>query len=258
MDLVQTLLRSSNQFTSLSVEAVRKQQRAVATNTPEEFSDAIVRWDTAQPFILIFTDTHEPLFIYKRTKDIPPALIEYFKTYYQATGQKKELAKNIMFPDYDKLSHVEFFIKLASLSRKYFNKSICPKCFRQHEYKDRQCARCVNVDLIRPTSFNHSDVMIFQIGIAEMLKTEYVLTPDNFVKMLLIYMRVQSGIPVLIMGETGCGKTALIQFLCQKILDDDLEVFRMHAGVEVEKLVTIVQSYIQQAQKCRTRNKRLW
>ncbi|CAM2726708.1 unnamed protein product [Rotaria socialis] len=258
MDLVLTLLRSSNQFTSLSVEAVRKQQRAVATNTPEEFSDAIVRWDTAQPFILIFTDTHEPLFIYKRTKDIPPALIEYFKTYYQATGQKKELAENIMFPDYDKLSHVEFFIKLASLSRKYFNKSICPKCFRQHEYKDRQCARCVNVDLIRPASFNHSDVMIFQIGIAEMLKTEYVLTPDNFVKMLLIYMRVQSEIPVLIMGETGCGKTALIQFLCQKILDDDLEVFRMHAGVEVEKLITIVQSYIKQAQECRTRNKRLW
>ncbi|CAF4074192.1 unnamed protein product [Rotaria sordida] len=258
MDLIQTLLRSSNQFTSLSVEAVRKQQRAVANNAPEEFSDAIVRWDTVQPFILVFTETHEPLFIYKITKDIPPALIEYFKTYYQATGQKKELAENIMFPDYDKLSHIEFFIKLASLSRKYFNKSICPKCFRQYEYKDRLCTKCLNIDLIRPASFNDSDVTVFQISIAEKLKNEYVLTPDNFVKMLLIYMRVQSGIPVLIMGETGCGKTALIQFLCQKILDDDLEVFRMHAGIDVDKLITTVQSYIKQAQECKTRNKRLW
>ncbi|CAF3712950.1 unnamed protein product [Rotaria sp. Silwood1] len=258
MDIVQTLLRSSNQFTSLSVEAVRKQQRAVANNAPEEFSNAIVRWDTVQPFILIFTDTHEPLFIYKRTQDIPPALVEYFKTYYQATGQRKELAENIMFPDYDKLSHTEFFIKLASLSRKYFNKSVCPKCFRQYEYKDRLCARCLNIDLIRPASFNDSDVTVFQISIAEKLKNEYVLTPDNFVKMLLIYMRVQSGIPVLIMGETGCGKTALIQFLCQKILDDDLEAFRMHAGVDVDKLITTVQSYIKQAQECKTRNKRLW
>ncbi|CAF4298072.1 unnamed protein product, partial [Rotaria sp. Silwood2] len=258
MDLVQTLLRSSNQFTSLSVEAVRKQQRAVASDTPQEFSDAIVRWDTVQPFILIFTDTHEPLFIYKKTKDIPPALIEYFKIYYQVTGQKKELAENIMFPDYDNLTHVEFFIKLASLSRKYFNKSVCSKCFRQYEYKDRQCTHCLNVDLIRPASFNDSDIMVFQIDIAEKLKNEYVLTPDNFVKMLLIYMRVQCRIPVLIMGETGCGKTALIQFLCQKILDDELEVFRMHAGVEVDKLIKIVQSYMRQAQECKTRKKRLW
>jgi hypothetical protein len=45
--------------------------------------------------------------------------------------------------------------------------------------------------------------MSFQTVVSEILQNEYVLTPDNFVKMLLIYMRVQSGIPVLIMGETG-------------------------------------------------------
>jgi hypothetical protein len=41
--------------------------------------------------------------------------------------------------------------------------------------------------------------------IAERLRSKYVLTSDNFIKMLLIYMRIQSGIPVLIMGETGKG-----------------------------------------------------
>ncbi|XP_072028883.1 E3 ubiquitin-protein ligase rnf213-alpha-like isoform X2 [Amphiura filiformis] len=43
----------------------------------------------------------------------------------------------------------------------------------------------------------------------------YKLTADNVMKMLAIYMRFRCKIPVVIMGETGCGKTRLIQFLCQ-------------------------------------------
>ncbi|ELU02735.1 hypothetical protein CAPTEDRAFT_201549 [Capitella teleta] len=42
----------------------------------------------------------------------------------------------------------------------------------------------------------------------------YELTNDNVTKMLAIYMRFRCGIPVIIMGETGCGKTRLIKFLC--------------------------------------------
>ena len=62
----------------------------------------------------------------------------------------------------------------------------------------------------------------------------YVLTVDNLVKMLAIQMRFRlavcfssvlikakcyfhfcrCGIPVIIMGETGCGKTRLIRYMC--------------------------------------------
>ncbi|UJR16715.1 hypothetical protein I4U23_003615, partial [Adineta vaga] len=259
VDLIRTLLESSNQFTSISVENVRKQQRSVATNEPAAFSDAIVRWDKIQPFTMILTATDEPLFVYKRSSDVPQALVEYFKIYERAAKRKRASEENTMFPEYTKLTHAEFFIKLASLSRKYFNKSICLKCFRQYEFRQQQCLICSTKDaLVRPKSIDHADVMIFQLWIAEELRKEYVLTPDNFVKMLLIYTRVQSRIPVLIMGETGCGKTALIQFLCQKILDDDLTVFRMHAGIGVEKILETVQGYIQQAKECQTKNKRLW
>ncbi|XP_072028880.1 E3 ubiquitin-protein ligase RNF213-like [Amphiura filiformis] len=45
--------------------------------------------------------------------------------------------------------------------------------------------------------------------------TTYKLTADNVMKMLAIYMRFRCKIPVVIMGETGCGKTRLIQYLCQ-------------------------------------------
>jgi ribosomal protein L40E len=204
MDLIQTLLQSSNQFTSLSVGAVRKQQRSVPTDELVAFSDAIIRWDKIQPFTLIFTATDEPLFVYKKSSDVPRALIEYFKLYYKATGQKQEMSEETMFPDYTKLSHTAFFIKLALLSRKYVNKSICPRCYRQFEFREQHCQQCPTKDvLIRPQSFDDLHTTPFQIGIAEQLQNEYILTADNFVKMLLIYMRVQSNIPVLIMGETG-------------------------------------------------------
>ena len=42
----------------------------------------------------------------------------------------------------------------------------------------------------------------------------YVLTVDNVIKILAIQMRFRCGIPVVIMGETGCGKTRLIRYMC--------------------------------------------
>ena len=204
MNLVQTLLESSNQFTSLSVEAVRKQQRSDATNEPATFSDAIIRWDKIHPFTVIFTDTDDPLFVYKKPTDVPQPLIDYFKAYHQATKVDRRTAESEMFPDYNQLNHVQFFIKLASLSQKYFNKAICPKCYGQYESKEAKCQRCSSKDtLLRSKSNDRDDISIFQVNIAERLQAEYVLTPDNFIKMLLIYMRIQSGVPVLIMGETG-------------------------------------------------------
>lgn len=41
---------------------------------------------------------------------------------------------------------------------------------------------------------------------------KYELTVDNCLKMMAIYLRLISRIPVVLMGETGCGKTRLIRF----------------------------------------------
>ena len=42
---------------------------------------------------------------------------------------------------------------------------------------------------------------------------DIVLTKDNIIKMAIIYLRIMSRIPVIIMGETGVGKTILIKYL---------------------------------------------
>lgn len=41
----------------------------------------------------------------------------------------------------------------------------------------------------------------------------YVLTPDYAIKMLDIHERFMCGVPVIIEGETGVGKTALVEML---------------------------------------------
>uniref|UniRef100_A0A1X7TWB5 RZ-type domain-containing protein n=1 Tax=Amphimedon queenslandica TaxID=400682 RepID=A0A1X7TWB5_AMPQE len=64
------------------------------------------------------------------------------------------------------------------------------------------------------------DVMIAKIGMVMGLEWScdpdptYVLTVDNVIKIMAIHMRLRCNIPVILMGETGCGKTRLIRFMC--------------------------------------------
>ena len=49
---------------------------------------------------------------------------------------------------------------------------------------------------------------------------DYKITEDNYKKMILILFRIFTNIPVILMGETGCGKTGLIKQL-MKMLNKD-------------------------------------
>ena len=56
-------------------------------------------------------------------------------------------------------------------------------------------------------------------------KTEnFVITEDNFKKMILLIYRIQANIPVIIMGETGCGKTLLVIKLSQILNNGEIKV----------------------------------
>ncbi len=69
-------------------------------------------------------------------------------------------------------------------------------------------------------------------------KDDYVLTTDNFRKMILILYRIIANIPVILMGETGCGKTALIKKL-NKLLNNgekNLESINIDPSYDDEKL----------------------
>ncbi|XP_073689267.1 E3 ubiquitin-protein ligase rnf213-alpha [Garra rufa] len=72
----------------------------------------------------------------------------------------------------------------------------------------------------------------------------YELTTDNMLKMLAIHMRFRCGIPVIIMGETGCGKTRLIKFLCEMhrsgVATDNMKLVKVHGGTSSDMIYTKV------------------
>lgn len=68
----------------------------------------------------------------------------------------------------------------------------------------------------------------------------YELTTDNMLKILAIEMRFRCGIPVIIMGETGCGKTRLIRFLSDLrrggTAAETMKLVKVHGGTTADAI----------------------
>ncbi|XP_025754625.1 E3 ubiquitin-protein ligase rnf213-alpha isoform X3 [Oreochromis niloticus] len=68
----------------------------------------------------------------------------------------------------------------------------------------------------------------------------YELTTDNILKMMAIHMRFRCDIPVIIMGETGCGKTRLIKFMCELrrcgAPAENMKLVKIHGGTTSEMI----------------------
>ncbi|KAM8945658.1 LOW QUALITY PROTEIN: E3 ubiquitin-protein ligase RNF213 [Pelodytes ibericus] len=86
----------------------------------------------------------------------------------------------------------------------------------------------------------------------------YELTMDNILKILAIKMRLRCGIPVVIMGETGCGKTRLIKFLCHLSKElaetENMKLVKVHGGTSAE---TIYKNILE-AQEAAIRNTNIY
>ena len=81
----------------------------------------------------------------------------------------------------------------------------------------------------------------------EEITGDYVLTPDNFTKMILIYMRIKAGIPVIMMGETGCGKTSLIKKLSELINNrekNEMKILNIHAGTTDKDIIEFIEKKV--------------
>lgn len=73
----------------------------------------------------------------------------------------------------------------------------------------------------------------------------YVLTPDNFLKITMALIRVQSGIPVIVMGEAGCGKTSLIRFAAAISNVEEPSVLAVHAGITRQDIESFIRGAIE-------------
>ena len=98
-----------------------------------------------------------------------------------------------------------------------------PTCIIENNIMQPQLFQILNANSVNLQE-NYSSLSKLQkiMKIASVIGTDwladpdpgYVLTLDNVRKIMAILMRFRCNIPVVIMGETGCGKTRLIQFMC--------------------------------------------
>ena len=93
----------------------------------------------------------------------------------------------------------------------------------------------------------------------EEITGNYVFTADNFVKMILILLRIRSNIPVIMMGETGCGKTSLIRKLSEMKNNgnaDKMKILNIHAGTNDNDIIKfLIKDVIPDAKKLEEENK---
>ncbi|MCO5548643.1 hypothetical protein L7F22_002102 [Adiantum nelumboides] len=95
------------------------------------------------------------------------------------------------------------------------------------------------------------------------LAPNYALMPDNLLKMALISLRINTQAPVIIMGETGCGKTSLLKalatcsnanFLCLTLhagsTEQDIESFILTACTRASSENTQVWAFLDEINAC--------
>ena len=74
----------------------------------------------------------------------------------------------------------------------------------------------------------------------------YVLTLDYAIKMLNIHERFKCGVPVIIEGETGVGKTAVVEMLSKLWNQSLLMQWKREKSGIVSSLQTEIQKVLQQ------------
>ena len=93
----------------------------------------------------------------------------------------------------------------------------------------------------------------------EEISKNYVYTADNLIKMILILIRLgaEPSVPVIMMGETGCGKTSLIKKLSElknNGSQENIKTINIHAGITDKEIIEKIKEFDEIAKK----GKKLW
>ena len=233
--LVQHIVQTVSEFTSKSVRKAKRNQRSaisqeIVENTIE--NSEIINWGDSNHFYVLFGPAGEFYSIYRNRDQIPEDVrhilvsqIELFEKFevYKAANLDTKLGidyniENLKSGDVTKLKDYSHMSDINLLN---------------------ELLAILNVNLKEDTK--------------QSLLANYSLVPDNFLKMILIQSRALSQIPIIIMGETGVGKTALIRFLVEKILNEKLEVYSMHAGISSRQIISFIEKVESKAQENKTK-----
>ena len=103
------------------------------------------------------------------------------------------------------------------------------------------------LDLKNPVDQSEKNEKNKNLKTLEEIAENYVFTSDNFTKMIFILMRIKSNVPVIMMGETGCGKTALIRKLSELMNNGEtnkMKILNIHAGTSDQEIIDFIQKKV--------------
>ena len=115
-------------------------------------------------------------------------------------------------------------------------------------------------DINNDIEIRGKEKLLSLLSILNLEKEDYVITDDNFKKMVLLIYRIQANVPVIIMGETGCGKTALITKLNQIINNGKklLGTIKVHPGINDEIICEEMRKMNKSAKEKQKEGKEQW
>ena len=177
-----------------------------------------ISFDKIDPSLIFFHDGENPLFSYITNKKETDLEYKAFLCFFNC--QTNEHIKS--FPDYKN----EKFNFLPQLK--------------------------IIFDLNNPLTTEEKTQDQIKEGIKslEEIANDYVFTSDNFIKMILILLRLRANIPVIMMGETGCGKTALIKKLSELKNSGDcdrMKILNIHAGTTDNDIIKFIEKIMPEA-----------
>ena len=140
-------------------------------------------------------------------------------------------------------NHIKEINENYKLALEYIKKPI--------EYNDKELRREL-LKIIVDENFLNNEKSNYEYieDILDKSFEDYVFTLDNFIKMVLLFLRIRAGIPTIIIGETGCGKTYLIKML-SIIYGQNANIYtlKFHAGITDDNVINFIKDTICKVEK---------
>ena len=197
-DIIKSLIDNSIYFTFTSFDKIINEKNEsmnydeLIKNLENERKNNIIKYDNINPSILAFHEDGQNFSIIATNKDD-----EKFKS----------INAYLYFLN---LEEIYLFQQREDKSNKNHKKKKIIQIPEELEKEGKLLDELLKIMSLDENLINKIKEIIKNNKILK----DYVFTNDNFVKMYLLIMRIRAEIPTIIMGETGCGKTRLLQMFC--------------------------------------------
>ena len=247
--MVTTLIELSIMGVTQSIKTVGQNQNYTINNLNKNLEDEavellmgqIVNFENCKYLMILFGENTDHIgLIYSDINLITKNILTLFKSQdfvkLNQIGQEKfiDYIRNdedkSIFANYREQTHGDLFVKLEEVFRldsKEINYKIDINKFLEPSSNLTNLVEKLNKKL---------DIIADKLG-------NYVLSADNFLKIILIHNKLKSNLPVVIMGETGVGKTSLISYMALKLLNKKFLTFNIHAGVTQKVFLEQIENY---------------